>query len=278
MNPKVQNLIIRAISGVVYAGGLSVCAISGPIPSMLLFSAISAGTLWEFAGLMNQHQGTDLNRPILTLGGVILSFAVWGWSMGLGNADKMFGLYAFTLLYLIVSELYRQTERPIANWMYTLASQLYIAVPFALLPLISINAGHYTFIYVLALFVFLWTNDTGAYLTGTTLHNVFPAKLFPRISPNKSWIGSIGGGVLTLAVSLIFAHFDPFLNRLTWMGMALVVVVFGTWGDLVESLMKRQLGIKDSGNVLPGHGGMLDRFDSALLTIPAVILYFVFIG
>ncbi len=278
MNPKVQNLVIRAISGAAYAGLLVGCTIAGLFPSLLLFSAISAGTLWEFSGLMNKHLGTDINCPLVTLSGVILNFAVWGWAMGLGNAIQIFGLYGFTLLYLMVSELYRMAENPIANWMYTLASQFYIALPFSLLPLISVNGGHFTYIYVLALFVFLWTNDTGAYVTGTTLHNVFPAKLFPRISPSKSWIGSIGGGLLTLAVSLVFAHFDPSLSILHWLGMALVVVVFGTWGDLVESLMKRKLGIKDSGSVLPGHGGMLDRFDSALLAIPAVIIYFVFIG
>lgn len=131
---------------------------------------------------------------------------------------------------------------------------------------------------VLALFVFLWTNDTGAYLAGSALHKVFPAKLFPRISPNKSWIGSIGGGLLTVGVSLVFAHMEPCMSATTWTGMALVVVVSGTWGDLIESLIKRQMGIKDSGNILPGHGGLLDRFDSALLSIPAVVTYFLLIG
>ena len=98
-------------------------------------------------------------------------------------------------------------------------------------------------------------------------------RLFERISPKKSWEGSIGGGIISILVSLIMAHFFPFLNTVQWIGLALTVVVFGTWGDLVESLMKRQLGIKDSGNILPGHGGMLDRFDSTLLAVPAIVLY-----
>ena len=93
-------------------------------------------------------------------------------------------------------------------------------------------------------------------------------RLFERISPKKSWEGSIGGGIISILVSLVMAHFFPFLSVLQWIGFALVVVVFGTWGDLVESLLKRQLGIKDSGNILPGHGGMLDRFDSTLLAVP----------
>ena len=117
----------------------------------------------------------------------------------------------------------------------------------------------------------MWASDTGAYCVGSLIGK---HPLFKRISPNKSWEGSVGGAVLAIGISMIFAHYDTSLySTLQWAGMALVVVVFGTWGDLVESLMKRQLGIKDSGNILPGHGGMLDRFDSSLITIPAVALY-----
>jgi phosphatidate cytidylyltransferase len=110
-------------------------------------------------------------------------------------------------------------------------------------------------------------------------------KLFPRVSPGKSWEGSIGGGVIVMAVAALIAYLTfestpltshplPFTTHLlSWIGLGLVVVVFGTWGDLVESLFKRTLGIKDSGNILPGHGGMLDRFDSSLLAIPAAVVY-----
>ena len=128
---------------------------------------------------------------------------------------------------------------------------------------------------VLAVFIFLWTNDTGAYCTGSLFGR---HKLFPRVSPGKSWEGSIGGGVLCLAVSQLLSLWLPELTRWEWMGFALTVVLFGTWGDLVESLFKRQLGIKDSGNILPGHGGMLDRFDSSLMAIPAVITYLLFLS
>jgi len=117
----------------------------------------------------------------------------------------------------------------------------------------------------------LWASDTGAYCVGSLIGK---HPLFKRISPNKSWEGSVGGAVLAIGISMIFAHYDTSLySALQWAGMALVVVLFGTWGDLVESLMKRQLGIKDSGNILPGRGGMLDRFDSSLIAIPAVALY-----
>jgi phosphatidate cytidylyltransferase len=124
----------------------------------------------------------------------------------------------------------------------------------------------------LSVFVFLWVNDTGAYCVGSLLGR---HKLFPRISPGKSWEGSIGGAVFVLAAAWAVSYFldDMMLNLYEWLGLGLVVVVFGTWGDLVESLFKRTLGVKDSGSILPGHGGMLDRFDSSLLAIPAAVIY-----
>ena len=97
--------------------------------------------------------------------------------------------------------------------------------------------------------------------------------LFKRISPKKSWEGSIGGAVFSIAGAFALAYFFPIMSTAAWVGMGLTVVVFGTWGDLTESLMKRHLGIKDSGNILPGHGGMLDRFDSAIMAIPAAVVY-----
>ena len=132
----------------------------------------------------------------------------------------------------------------------------------------------YNFLLPLSVFIFLWTSDTGAYCCGSLLHKKFPAKLFERISPNKSWVGSIGGGVLCLvAAAILNAAFPHNMTLLQWMGLGLTVCVVGTWGDLVESMLKRQLGVKDSGTALPGHGGWLDRFDSSLLAIPAAVLY-----
>ena len=113
-------------------------------------------------------------------------------------------------------------------------------------------------------------NDTGAYCIGSLLGK---HRLFERISPKKSWEGSIGGAVVALIAAAILAHFFTTLNLWEWLGLALTIVVFGTWGDLTESLFKRQLGIKDSGHILPGHGGMMDRFDRALMAIPAATVY-----
>lgn len=272
-----KNLVVRALTGAVYVALLVGCTVYHPLAAFAFFTLVSVATLWEFGTIMNRHYGAEVVRPVNALAGALLSSSVWLFSMGAPSAGQMFALYGITLLYLLVSELYRQSADPIRNWTLTFASQLYVAVPFALLPVISVGTEGYTWVYVLSLFVFLWTNDTGAYLCGSALHNVFPAKLFERISPKKSWVGSIGGGILTLLVAALISRWDTSLTLLQWLGFALVVVFFGTWGDLVESLLKRQLGIKDSGNILPGHGGMLDRFDSALLSIPAVVVYMVFV-
>ena len=155
-------------------------------------------------------------------------------------------------------------------------SQLYVALPFALLNVLAFqnspetSSVTYNPILPLSIFVFIWLSDTGAYCVGSLIGK---HRLFERISPKKSWVGSIGGAFFSIASSFVFAHFFPFMSTWQWAGLAVTVVIFGTWGDLTESLMKRQLGIKDSGNILPGHGGMLDRFDSALMAIPAAVVY-----
>lgn len=277
-----KNLIIRTLTGVVYVLLLVGCTVYSPVSAFFFFAVVAAATLWEFGTLMNTHLEARMPRPINAMTGVVLVAAVWLSAIASPQTAQMFALYGLLMLYILVSGLYRHSQNPLQDWALCFASQLYIALPFALLPLLSIvyDAGSgalaYNWIYPLALFIFLWVNDTFAYLCGCTLQKYIPAKLFPRISPKKSWIGSIGGGLFTLLAALIISWWQPETMPLwRWLGFALTVVVFGTWGDLVESLIKRQLGIKDSGHILPGHGGMLDRFDSALLTIPASVIYFI---
>ena len=220
-----------------------------------------------------------MNRLISAVAGFYLVFAVGGYQLGM-ISTREFMPYLLTLIYLLVSELYRQEANPLKNWAYAFASQVYIALPFALLSVLGLhydsfaNEMRYDFIYPLSVFIFLWMSDTGAYLVGSLLSRYFPAKLFPRISPKKSWVGSIGGCLLCLIAAWGIYAFQPeYMTIWQWMGLAFTVCVFGTWGDLVESLLKRQVGIKDSGTILPGHGGLLDRFDSALLAIPAAVVY-----
>jgi phosphatidate cytidylyltransferase len=274
-----KNFIIRAITGLTFAALLIGCILYNPLSLILLFSIVAGLTIWEFGTIVNNHAGASMNRLISAVAGFYLVFAVGGYQLGM-ISTREFMPYLLTLIYLLVSELYRQEANPLKNWAYAFASQIYIALPFALLSVLGLhydsfaNEMRYDFIYPLSVFIFLWMSDTGAYLVGSLLSRYFPAKLFPRISPKKSWVGSIGGGLLCLAAAWgIYAYEPQYMTLWQWMGLALTVCVFGTWGDLVESLLKRQVGIKDSGTILPGHGGLLDRFDSALLAIPAAVVY-----
>lgn len=270
---------MRTLTGIVFVAVLVGATLYSPVSFILLFSVVTALTTWEFSTNVNLHAGASVNRLINAIAAVYLFVAFAGFCADL-VPSKAFVPYIISIIYLLVSELYLQKEDPLKNWAYAFASQIYVALAFSLLNVLAFQydpmTNHTNFepIYPLSVFLFLWTSDTGAYCCGSLLHKYFPTKLFERISPNKSWVGSIGGGVLCLVVAAVLWHFYP--DKLTlygWLGLGLTVCVFGTWGDLVESLLKRQLGIKDSGNVLPGHGGMLDRFDSSLLAIPAAVLY-----
>ena len=240
-----------------------------------MFLIISALTVIEYGQLINKHTDSHVNIYITALGAGYLFMAFMSYNTYMTNAS-VFLPYVLLLLYMMISELYLKRENPIGNWAHTMLSQVYIALPFALLNVISFQNDFvssevtYNPILPLSVFIFLWMSDTGAYCIGTL---VGKHRLFERISPKKSWEGSIGGAVVALIAAAVLAHFFHTLNLWEWMGLALTIVVFGTWGDLTESLFKRQLGIKDSGRILPGHGGMLDRFDSALMAIPAATVY-----
>lgn len=275
-----KKMMTRAATGLVYVVAMVGCTMHSPLSFFLLVALITALTVWEFAENVNSHAGASVNRFISAAAGVYLVAAVAGWCMNLTHS-RDFIPYVLTLAYLLVSELYRRQPSPLKNWAFAFAAQLYVALPLALLFVLCFRfdplTGRtlYEWVYPLAVFIFLWTSDTGAYLSGSLLSRYFPAKLFERVSPNKSWVGSIGGGLLCVAVAAaLWAAVPGKLLLWQWIGLGLTVCVAGTWGDLVESLFKRELGVKDSGRILPGHGGMLDRFDSALLAIPAAVLYF----
>lgn len=270
-----NNFIQRAVTGVLFVVVLVGCILYSPLSFGILFTVISALSVYEFAHLMNQSGEVNLNKTITSLGGAYLFLAIMAFCMSITDA-RVFLPYLALLLYLMITELYLKKKNPIGDWAFSMLSQLYVALPFALLNVLAfqntpeINSVTYNPILPLSIFVFIWLSDTGAYCVGSLIGK---HRLFERISPKKSWEGSLGGGVFSIASSFVFAYFFPFMSVWQWAGLAIVVVIFGTWGDLTESLMKRQLGIKDSGNILPGHGGMLDRFDSAMMAIPAAVVY-----
>ena len=270
-----SNFLQRAITGILFVGVLVGCILYDPWTFSALFVVISALTIREFGHLINQVEGVSINKNITMLAGVYLYMAVMAFCTNL-SGSKIFLPYLLLIMYLMISELYLKKENPVMNWAYSMLSQLYIALPFAMLNVLSFHTSpvdtsvSYNPILPLSVFVFIWLSDTGAYCVGSLIGR---HRLFERISPKKSWEGSIGGGIVAIGSSFIFAHYFPIMNMAEWAGLALIVVIFGTWGDLTESLLKRQLHIKDSGAILPGHGGMLDRFDSALMAIPAAVVY-----
>jgi phosphatidate cytidylyltransferase len=274
-----KNFIIRTITGIIFVAAI-VASFLRPEAMVLLFSIVTGLTIWEFTGLVNEREHVAINRFICTVAGVYFFFAMTYFCSDLyGGVAKsvVFIPYLITIIYLLIAELYLKQDDPVQDWAYTMLSQMYIALPFSLLNVLafttdSSNVVVFNTLLPLSVFVFLWMNDTGAYCVGSLIGR---HKLFPRISPGKSWEGSIGGAVVVLAVAAAISIYidNVMLTLPQWLGLGLVVVVFGTWGDLVESLFKRTLGIKDSGSILPGHGGMLDRFDSSLLAIPAAVVY-----
>ena len=274
-----NNFVARTITGILFVATIVVCFLN-PTAMIFLFALVTGLTVWEFTGLVNDRPGVTVNRFISTVAGVYFFLAMAGTCSGF-TSSTVFIPYLITVIYLLIAELYAKQEDPIHDWAYTMMSQMYVVLPFSLLNMLAFRAAPEGIMYIytlpLSVFVFLWVNDTGAYCCGSLFGK---HKLFPRISPGKSWEGSIGGGVFVLAAAaLVWYLTDSYdmnptgMDMWEWMGLGLVVVVFGTWGDLVESLFKRTLGIKDSGNILPGHGGMLDRFDSSLLAIPAAVVY-----
>lgn len=279
-----KNFIVRTITSIFFVATIVTCFLS-PMAMLFLFALVTGMTMWEYTGLVNDNiPDTRVNRFISTVAGVFLfiAMAAYCWNI---STSVVFIPYLLTVVYLFVSELYTGNKNAINDWAYTMLGQMYIALPMSMINVLAFRdmEGMTMFYYLapLSVFVFLWVNDAGAYCVGSLIGK---NKLFPRISPGKSWEGSIGGGILVLAVAALVGWMEAngyipgiegeaSMSIPEWMGMGLVVVFFGTWGDLVESLFKRTIGIKDSGNILPGHGGMMDRFDSTLMAFPACVIY-----
>ncbi len=281
MTDKQRNFITRAVFGILFVVVI-LCSFTRADFMIGLFALITGLTIWEYAGLVNGIKGVRINRFISTVAGVYFFLAVAVLELGMVSSFVVFVPYILCVIYLFVAELYLKNESPILSWAYTMLGQMYIAFPLSLINILAFGnddvsvGGSANMLLPLSVFILLWANDTGAYCTGSLLGR---HKLFPRISPAKSWEGSIGGGVLSIIVAALIGHYGANgagtkgMDIMVWIGLGVVVVVFGTWGDLVESLFKRTIGVKDSGKILPGHGGMLDRFDSSLLAIPAVVVY-----
>lgn len=271
-----KNFIIRALTGIAIVAVQVLCTYLSPISLAALFLLLTALAVNEFLGLLIKKGKVRIGRPLIVAGSCYLFFAVWLNCLTEASLLALFLPYLLFIIFCCVRELYNDEGNPIVNLGTIMLSQLYVALPLSLINLLAFSDCYLYdcsikyYVFPLAMYVFLWLNDTGAYLCGSLLGK---HKLFPRISPKKSWEGSIGGAIVAMASAVAVAHFFPVLNVWQWVGMALVVVVAGTYGDLAESMIKRSLDVKDSGRMLPGHGGILDRLDSMLFAIPASVIY-----
>ena len=276
-----NNFITRTLSAIVYAGlvigGILVqpiCFGGHPLLFGILFMIVSTLAVREFHALVGSDIKTMtyamMSNALLYSTLYFLFFGDWIWR-GLLVA------YIAIMLLALISHLFRPQVQPIQSWGNLCAGQVMIALPFALMNGVLMHSKWL----MLALFILLWVNDSGAYIVGSLMAKRKGGnhKMFPRVSPAKSWEGLIGGFVFDLIAGYVFF-------RIGWMGdmtlmnsllFALAGGVFGTLGDLMESLFKRTLGVKDSGKFMPGHGGVLDRFDSLLLAVPVAYFFFVYL-
>lgn len=267
--PSLSNFRQRALTALV-AGTVAIAAISCSAWSYFaLFLLVLVKAMLEFYQLA-RLQGVVPAALWGTLGSLLLYLLVFAYATGWLEATALYVLVPVLAL-MFPAALYRQgSASPFTDIAYTLLGVIYVGAPFALLHLVAFWQGAFRAELVLGIVALLWANDTGAYLVGSCVGR---RKLFERISPQKTWEGSVGGGIFVLAIGCLLARFFPILGPLQWLGMGVIVVVAGTYGDLVESMFKRSAQVKDSGTAIPGHGGMLDRFDSFLLAVPLIVAF-----
>jgi phosphatidate cytidylyltransferase len=267
----VNNFFTRTLTAFFFVIAIVGSALLGQTVFSFLLLIIAILGLHEFILLISNKDIQPAKWPTL-IAGVIVYSSFAAHAMGLIELPVLLIIFPSVFL-LFILELWRNKAHPFVNIALSITAVIYIALPLGLMmyffdPLIISGPYHYGI--VLGFLFILWLNDTGAYLVGSVIGK---HKLFERISPGKTWEGSIGGAIFALltawGLSLIYKQLD----YSQWMIMAVIIVISGTLGDLVESMLKRSLGIKDSGNILPGHGGVLDRFDAVLLSVPFVFVY-----
>jgi len=263
-----KAVLKRALTGTVVVAVILSALCLHPLLYAALFELLVAVALWETYKLLGHRRLLALN----ILGGLSL-FAGTLMLRYVGGDEEIWCLpYILYLLAVFIWGLsVNNAALAVQSWALSFLPQCYVALPLALLNFMVFPApGVFDARYGVALFAFIWMNDTAAYLCGSAVGKHRMAK---RLSPRKTWEGFGGGLLAAMAASQLFALYDNTISGLHWLNLSVVTVVFAVLGDLTESLLKRTAGVKDSGRLLPGHGGLLDRMDSALLAIPAFFIY-----
>lgn len=267
---KLKSLLLRSVSGLVYAALIVGCILGGKESTTVLCVLLAALGMLEFTKVLGGYTAKRLPL-ILTDVAAVMCMALSAFLLPLAA-------WVLCMILRFVEELYAKDEDSVKSLAISCFGQVFVGLPCALM---LANGTYFTSGYILlAIFFMLWINDTGAYLVGSLLGR---HRLFERISPKKSWEGFFGGLGFNIIAAVLFSRFCPdFFGLLhgvwEWVGLALIVTIFGTWGDLVESLIKRTVHIKDSGHLIPGHGGLLDRIDSMLMAMPACFIYFLILA
>lgn len=267
-----KNLLTRSITGLVFVLVILGSLFLNEFVYAFVFAAVLVLGIHEFYGFFKGSKYCPNKLPGYFIGLAVFIVAFLNRTEVIGN-DFYFAI--FPLLVLIpLFELYRKKETPIENMAITIFPIIFVALPFSLINFLvfpefddSLSFTPDIFIAVLAI---IWIYDSAAYMFGV---NFGRHRLFERISPKKSWEGAIGGAIVAIGSSYFASVLIPGIGILHWIILSALIVVFATFGDLSESLVKRTIGIKDSGNLLPGHGGILDRFDSLLFVVPVVLIY-----
>ena len=273
-----NNLVQRTITGALFVAAILASIYFQPSYHVLsiLFFFVTCIALDEFYKMVNQFEGVK----VPTWGWIAAGLLLYGAVAEYARFEQFFVLpvFALVLIALILWELFRNEKLPMQNIAFGIMGLVLVALPFGYLNMIAVPSQIH---FVFALFILIWVSDTGAYLVGSQIGK---HKMFVRVSPKKSWEGLIGGVVFCLATSILFWYLyssvwpvETPVSWWKWLLFGVIIAIFGTLGDLTESLLKRSAGVKDSGNILPGHGGLLDRFDSLILCIPVIYIYLTFV-
>ena len=269
-----NNLALRVFAGVIGVTIIISAIVFSPWTFAGIFLLIALLTLREFYSLVKKS-GT----PPFQIWGLVFSANLFSLTFLYYQEEidpKVFwifpGLFALVFLYPLFQFIKGQGINSVA---ISSLGILYITIPFCLIVPLAFFYGKFSYDLILGILFAQWANDTGAYFVGKAFGK---AKLFEKVSPNKTWEGAFGGLALSILVLLVFGNYSDIMNSAKWVGLGIVISIFGTLGDLVESLFKRSLNIKDSGSTIPGHGGFLDRFDGLILALPFALTYLILIG
>ncbi|MFC2150929.1 phosphatidate cytidylyltransferase [Bacteroidota bacterium] len=268
-----SNLVQRTITGIIFLVIVIGAIVIGQLGFFILFELIIIGAMYEFYTLVEKKRFNPQKIYGIVIGAIVFATNYFFINNFIG--PEIFFAIIPIIISVFIIELYRKSEYAFVDIGFTLLGVLYIAIPFSLANYIVFSDDvKYSSHLLLGFLLLTWSFDTLAYVFGVSLGK---HRLFERISPKKSWEGFIGGAISSIGIAYLISMFYTELSFLHWAILSVIISVFGTYGDLVESSFKRNIDEKDSGSLLPGHGGVLDRFDAVFFTLPLFYLYLQFV-